>query len=164
MTDIDIIRLLWIRDEIAIEELEINYGHYCRQISWEIVQNREDVSECLNDTWWKTWCSIPENRPDSLRAYVARITRNLSLNKIIHNKAWKRGYGKISVIEQEVGDLIGEDAISRMIDKDDFVQRLNGFLEKTDKNRSDDFRASILVHGDTTGNCKAYGFKGKKCL
>ena len=45
MTDIDIIRLLWIRDEIAIEELEINYGHYCRQISWEIVQNREDVSE-----------------------------------------------------------------------------------------------------------------------
>ena len=78
MTDIDIIRLLWIRDEIAIEELEINYGHYCRQISWEIVQNREDVSECLNDTWWKTWCSIPENRPDSLRAYVARITRNLS--------------------------------------------------------------------------------------
>lgn len=130
MTDIDIIRLLWIRDEIAIEELEINYGHYCRQISWEIVQNREDVSECLNDTWWKTWCSIPENRPDSLRAYVARITRNLSLNKIIHNKAWKRGYGKISVIEQEVGDLIGEDAISRMIDRDDFVQRLNGFLEK----------------------------------
>lgn len=130
MTDIDIIRLLWIRDEIAIEELEINYGHYCRQISWEIVQNREDVSECLNDTWWKTWCSVPENRPDSLRAYVARITRNLSLNKIIHNKAWKRGYGKISVIEQEVGDLIGEDAISRMIDRDDFVQRLNGFLEK----------------------------------
>ena len=52
MTDIDIIRLLWIRDEIAIEELEINYGHYCRQTSWEIVQNREDVSECLNDTWW----------------------------------------------------------------------------------------------------------------
>ena len=49
MTDIDIIRLLWIRDEIAIEELEINYGHYCRQISWEIVQNREDVSECLKN-------------------------------------------------------------------------------------------------------------------
>ena len=46
------------------------------------------------------------------------------------HKAWKRGYGKISVIEQEVGDLIGEDAISRMIDRDDFVQRLNGFLEK----------------------------------
>ena len=54
MTDIDIIRLLWIRDEIAIEELEINYGHYCRQISWEIVQNREDVSECLNDNCRKT--------------------------------------------------------------------------------------------------------------
>ena len=34
------------------------------------------------------------------------------------------------MIEQEVGDLIGEDAISRMIDRDDFVQRLNGFLEK----------------------------------
>ena len=44
MTDIDIIRLLWIRDEIAIEELEINYGHYCKQISWEIVQNREDAA------------------------------------------------------------------------------------------------------------------------
>ena len=47
---------------------------------------------------------------------------------------------KISVIEQEVGDLIGEDAISRMIDKDDFVQRLNGFFgKKSDKNRSEIF-------------------------
>ena len=116
--------------EIAIEELEINMDITDRQISWgKLYRTVRDVSECLNDTWWKTWCSIPENRPDSLRAYVARITRNLSLNKIIHNKAWKRGYGKISVIEQEVGDLIGEDAISRMIDRDDFVQRLNGFLE-----------------------------------
>ena len=49
MTDIDIIRLLWIRDEIAIEELEINYGHYCKQISWEIVQNREDVSDLVEN-------------------------------------------------------------------------------------------------------------------
>lgn len=124
MTDIDIIRLLWIRDELAIEQLEDNYGRYCRQISWEIVQNREDVGECLNDTW----CSIPENKPDSLRAYVARITRNLSLNKVIHNQAWKRGYGKISTIEKEAGDLIGEDAISKMIDRDDFVSRMDEFL------------------------------------
>lgn len=130
MTDIDIIRLLWIRDELAIEQLENNYGRYCRQISWEIVQNREDVGECLNDTWWKTWCSIPENKPDSLRAYVARITRNLSLNKVIHNQAWKRGYGKISTIEKEVGDLIGEDVISRMIDRDDFVRRMDEFLNR----------------------------------
>lgn len=130
MTDIDIIRLLWIRDELAIEQLEDNYGRYCRQISWDIVQNREDVGECLNDTWWKTWCSIPENKPDSLRAYVARITRNLSLNKVIHNQAWKRGYGKISTIEKEAGDLIGEDVISRMIDRDDFVSRMDEFLNR----------------------------------
>lgn len=130
MTDIEIVRLLWIRDELAIEHLEENYGRYCRQISWEIVQNREDVGECLNDTWWKTWCSIPDNRPDSLRAYVARIVRNLSLNKVIHNQARKRGYGKISTIEKEAGDLIGEDSISRMIDREDFVRRMNEFLEK----------------------------------
>ena len=130
MTDIEIVRLLWIRDELAIEHLEENYGRYCRQISWEIVQNREDVGECLNDTWWKTWCSIPDNRPDSLRAYVARIVRNLSLNKVIHNQAWKRGYGKISAIEKEAGDLIGEDSISRMIDREDFVRRMNEFLER----------------------------------
>ena len=130
MTDIDIIRLLWIRDELAIEQLEDNYGRYCRQISWDIVQNREDVGECLNDTWWKTWCSIPENKPDSLRAYVARITRNLSLNKVIHNQAWKRGYGKISTIEKEAGDLIGEDVISKMIDRDDFVSRMDEFLNR----------------------------------
>ena len=84
----------------------------------------------MNDTWWKTWCSIPENKPDSLRAYVARITRNLSLNKVIHNQAWKRGYGKISTIEKEAGDLIGEDVISRVIDRDDFVSRMDEFLNR----------------------------------
>lgn len=124
MTDIDIVGLLWIRDELALEQLEHNYGRYCRQISWEIVQNREDVGACLNDTWWKTWCSIPENKPDSLRAYVARITRNLSLNKVIHNQAWKRGYGKISTIEKEAGDL--KDCVQYAISDEKAFSRLLG--------------------------------------
>ena len=37
-----------------------------------IVPDSRDVEECVSDTWLRVWNSIPPDRPDSLKAYVAR--------------------------------------------------------------------------------------------
>ena len=63
MTDEKIIQLYFNRDEKAIEETSIKYGSYCDKIANNILRNRQDSEECLNDTWMQTWDSIPPTHP-----------------------------------------------------------------------------------------------------
>lgn len=52
MEDTEIIDLFWERDETAIQELSNKYFGYCYKIAWNLLENYEDVEECLNDTWF----------------------------------------------------------------------------------------------------------------
>ena len=81
MEDAEIINLYWSRQEKAISETDKKYGYYCNTISFNILQNKEDAKECVNDTYWKTWNSIPPQKPHILKSYLGKITRNLSLNQ-----------------------------------------------------------------------------------
>lgn len=85
-----IVDLFFTRDEQAIAETDHYYGSYCLRISLGILEDRRDAEECVNDTYLKTWNSIPPNRPHSLRAYLGRIVRNISLNRYKANRAERR--------------------------------------------------------------------------
>ncbi len=50
MEDRQIVDLYWARDEKAIAESEAKYGHYCLQVAMNILENRQDAEECVNDT------------------------------------------------------------------------------------------------------------------
>ena len=91
LTDQAIIQLYWDRDENAIKETDSAYGAYCRTISGTIVGNDEDAEECVNDTYLQTWNTLPPKRPDKLSAYLGRICRNLSINRVRKMSAKKRG-------------------------------------------------------------------------
>jgi len=41
----------------------------------------EDSDECVSDTWLRAWNTMPPQRPDILRAFFAKITRNLALDR-----------------------------------------------------------------------------------
>lgn len=73
MEDIKIIELFFNRDETAIQELSNKYSGYCYKIVWNLLNNHEDVEECLNDTWLAAWEYIPPRRPSVLSAYVGKI-------------------------------------------------------------------------------------------
>lgn len=81
MDDKKIIDLYWKRSESAIAETDKKYGRYCSTIAFNILHNREDAEECVNDTYFKVWGVIPTLRPLKFSAFIGRITRNLSLNK-----------------------------------------------------------------------------------
>jgi len=82
MNDQAIIDLYFARNERAIAETAKSYGNVCMQVSMNILQSRPDAEECVNDTYLKTWNAIPPTKPHSLCAFVCRITRNLSLNRL----------------------------------------------------------------------------------
>lgn len=105
MDDQAIIGLYWSRDQRALELSQRKYGPLCLRLSENILASREDAEECVSDTWLRAWDTMPPQRPESLRAYLARICRNLSLDRWRARRAKKRGEG-LEVLLEELEDCI----------------------------------------------------------
>ena len=105
MDDQAIIALYWSRDQRALGESQQKYGPFCLRLSENILACREDAEECVNDTWQRAWDTMPPQRPGSLRAYLSRICRNLSLDRWRRRKAQKRGEG-LEVLLEELEDCV----------------------------------------------------------
>ena len=91
MEDDEIVNLYWERAERAIEETEKKYGNYCFYVAMRILCSPEDSNEVVNDTMLAAWNSIPPHRPEILRTYLGKISRNLSLKRFRDLHAKKRG-------------------------------------------------------------------------
>ena len=63
MEDKQIVDLYWERSEDAIVETDKKYGRYCHYIAYQILSDNEDAEEIVNDTYLKTWNTVPPNRP-----------------------------------------------------------------------------------------------------
>lgn len=94
MEDQKIVELYFQRSERAIRETERKYGRYCLGISGNILRDRQDAQECVNDTYLQLWNSIPPSRPANFPAFLGKIVRNISLNRLKANHAQKRGSGE----------------------------------------------------------------------
>ncbi len=81
MEDCEIVALCFARDEEAIKETADKYGSYCFDIAHGILHDRSDAEECVNDTYLRTWNSIPPARPTSLKAFLGKVIRNLSIDR-----------------------------------------------------------------------------------
>lgn len=106
MEDQGIIELYFQRSEQAIRETERKYGRYCASISGNILRNRHDAQECVNDTYLQTWNSIPPARPANFPAYLGKIVRNISLNRLKADHAKKRGSGTFYESYEELSACI----------------------------------------------------------
>ena len=105
MDDKRIVDLYWLRDESAIEETDKKYGRYCHYIAYHILADDEDANEIVNDTYLKTWNTVPPHRPDPLKPYVGTISRQLSLNRYEAQHAQKR-YGQVALALDELSECI----------------------------------------------------------
>ena len=105
MDDLKIIELYWKRNERAIDVTDEKYGRLLYKISFNILSNHEDSQECVNDTYIRTWKSIPPEKPRSFIAYLGRIVRNLSIDCWNKNRAQKR-YSGGDILLSELEDCI----------------------------------------------------------
>lgn len=129
MTDVDIISLYWDRNEDAIVETSRKYGNYCYTIAYNILSNNEDSEECVNDTYSKAWDSMPPQRPSILKAFLGKITRNISINRYKENTALKRGGHQITVILDELAELVsGDPGPEDKVIADELAGAINDFL------------------------------------
>lgn len=108
MNDQDIIDLYFARSESAIHATNEKYGHYCHHIAMNILYNREDSEECVNDTWLRAWGAMPPKRPSMLRTFLGKITRNLALNRWEQAHAEKRGGGETAAVLDELVECVAD--------------------------------------------------------
>lgn len=144
MEDTAIIDLFFARNESAIKEAEGKYGRRCHYVSYNILRRREDAEECVSDTFFKAWNTIPPTRPSMLSAFLVKITRNLSLDRLRKSSAAKRGGGAYEAAFDEIAEMVAgnfgedegvadnsatggfeDDLVSGMVLSD----TLNGFLD-----------------------------------
>ena len=109
MEDNQIVDLYWARSEAAITETDKKYGRYCHYIAYQILCDDGDAEEIVNDTYLKTWNTVPPNRPDPLKAYVGMISNQLALNRYDEKTAEKRGGGKMPLIYHELDECSADD-------------------------------------------------------
>ncbi len=143
MKDSTIVELYWHRNEAAITESARKYGSYCHTVSYNILQNREDAEECVNDTWLGAWNTMPPHRPTRLSVFLGKITRHLSLNRLKLQDAQKRGGGQVDLalveleecipaaadVESAVEDRLLADALSTFL-KAQPTRRRNIFIRR----------------------------------
>ena len=66
MEDSAIVALYWERKESAIKETADKYGRYLMKIAWNILADRGDAEESVNDTYLHAWNAMPPHRPQIL--------------------------------------------------------------------------------------------------
>lgn len=104
MDDKEIVELYWQRNEQAIKETADKYGAYCRKISLNILSDLSDSEENVNDAYMQAWLSIPPHKPDSLMAFLGKLTRNLALNRYKAINAKKRLWNQFAISLDELSD------------------------------------------------------------
>ncbi len=128
MEDEKIIELFFRRSEQAIWELDTKYGRVCHQLSYNIVNNRQDAEECVNDAYLGAWNAIPPAKPDPLPAYLCRIVRNLSLKAYYRNKAAKRNSVYDVAMAELEACLPSSDTVEGQIEAKELARIIEAFL------------------------------------
>ena len=129
MEDEKIIELYWTRDEGAITATDEKYGNYLKTIAGNILKDERDSQECVSDTYMGAWNAIPPERPSILKAFLGKITRNLSLKKYRDMTADKRGGGETALALEELVECIASGStVEGQLEGRAITEALNTFL------------------------------------
>ena len=133
MEDLQIIGLLFQRSETAIYALQQKFGGLCRSIISNILPDSRDVEECASDTFLRVWNSIPPQRPERLDSYIARIARNVALDRYDYNTASMRNTGLTLAYEELALYLPSREQETDALEFRTFLNRFLRGLPKTSR-------------------------------
>ena len=130
MDDQEIIARFFARDEEGLAAAQERYGDYCAAVARNLLSDQRDQEECLSDTWLRAWNTIPPQRPRSLGAFLAKITRNLAIDCLRSGNTVRRGGGQTTLALEELGECVSQAGSPEgELDRQAAVEALNRFLD-----------------------------------
>lgn len=132
MRDEEIIELYFARSETAITETAKKYGAYLTSIAHRILHNEHDTEEVVNDTYHGAWRTIPPKRPDVLRLFLARIARNVAIDRLEYRLAQKRNSDKDVLLSEVAEFLPSQSNVEDAWEAQELTALINQFLQGLD--------------------------------
>ena len=156
MQDDKIVELYWKQEETAIDATEKKYGTYLMKIAYNILADRDDSRECVNDTYLKVWNCIPPHRPDVLSAFLAKIARQTAIDIFRRKTSQKRRASEYAVSLSELEDCIESgNTVETEVDARSLADAINNFLGELSVLERDVFTGRYYF-ADSVGDIAAY--------
>lgn len=146
MDDEEIVELYWNRNERAIEETDFKYKKYLFSIAYNIVHDRLDSEECLNDTYLGAWKAIPPSKPNVLMAFLTTITRRIAIKRYHSNLKQREIPSEMTISLSELEDFIaGDDGIDPGFDAEKLGRVISDFVRSLSERRQFIFMSRYYV-------------------
>ena len=130
MEDAEIVELYWQRNEEAIKETENKYGLLLMKLAYNILNNTEDSREAVNDTYYRAWCTMPENRPQHLSSYLSHILRGLAIDIWRSRHREKREASLYAVSLDELKDVVSDtESTESIVEGQLLMEEVSRFLK-----------------------------------
>ena len=129
MQDEQIVALYFDRNESAIDQTQKKYGRYLTKIAFNILADREDSIESVNDTYLAAWNSIPPHKPQTLSTYLGKLTRRISIDLLRKRTAQKRGPGEyILSLDELEGCITDGDTTEQAVECQQLANAIEAYL------------------------------------
>lgn len=163
MDDKTIIALYWERSEKALAETAAKYGNYCYSISYNILNNKEDAEESVNDTYIAAWKAMPPHRPSILSAFLGKITRRISIDRWRNHSAQKRGGGELPLVLEELKECISDkNKVEHEVEHRILAEKINEFVKSLPHREQQVFLCRYWYMDSIDSICKQFGFSESK--
>ena len=136
MNDGDIIELYFLRDERAISETDAKYGKYLFSVAYNIVHDRLDCEECLNDTYLDAWNAMPPERPAVLRAFLATIMRRRAIDRYKSERRKRRIPSELTVSLSELEFTLSDDTPQSELEAEALSRTISDFVRSLPERRA----------------------------
>ncbi|MCI5512921.1 MAG: sigma-70 family RNA polymerase sigma factor [Clostridia bacterium] len=146
MDDEEIVELYWNRNERAIEETDFKYKKYLFSIAYNIVHDRLDSEECLNDTYLGVWKAIPPTKPNVLIAFLTTITRRIAIKRYHSNLKQREIPSEMTLSLSELEAFItGDDDVDPEFDAEKLGRAISDFVRSLSERRQFIFMSRYYV-------------------
>ncbi len=126
INDRDIITLLHERNEEALRVIAERYGRLIRKIAINITDSAEYADECLNDTLFDVWNTVPPQDPISISSYVSMLSRRRAIDRVRNATAAKRDRTAFTAVGEEFAEVA--DGLDERLDSIRIQSAVNAFL------------------------------------
>ena len=146
MDDDKIVELYWERDEKAIEETDFKYKKYLFSIAYNVVYDRLDCEECLNDTYLGAWNAIPPTKPSVLKAFLTTIIRRIAIKRYHSNLKQSVIPSEMTVSLSELEDFVaGDGDVDSEFDAERLGRVISDFVRSLSERRQFIFMSRYYV-------------------
>lgn len=164
MNDREIVNLFRDRNEDAVSEAKKRYEDYCLYIANNVLRNRQDAEECVNDALLSAWNSIPPQNPENLKTYLGKLVREAAINRWRAENRQKRIKSDICQSLDEIAEIVSGGNVEDDIEEKELSSAISRFLYSVDETKRNVFIRRYWHYDSIDCICKRYGFKKSRVL